>query len=112
MKNYDKDISEMLTVDFWYDESKYDWRDLMGVVEFIEELDRSDRHYRYMDNEGEERSNFLGYTVEIEGGSCCIWLRLELDPYKLLVESHDVSKMRAVYRAIGEFAILYKQDTV
>lgn len=95
-----------------------DWNELMDVVEFIESLDHKDKYYQWDEFEEDDLSkpkithyNFNGYSVDIEGNQCWIWLNLELDPGTLLnksIKSHN--KFDAVFNACYEFAKYYNQN--
>ena len=88
-----------------------DWNWIMEVVEKIESLDDSEKHYQWKDVNNTNRSNFNGYSVDIEGNDCLIWLGLELDPLECLAKSKGKTKKEAVVTAIWEFLNWYKTQT-
>ena len=63
-----------------------DWNSIHKIIEKIESLDESKNHYQWKDIDGSTRTNFNGYSVDIEGNECFIWLNLELDPPEILGE--------------------------
>jgi hypothetical protein len=74
------------------------------AVEFIEALDHSDLHYKWPDLDGKERSNFGGYTVDIERNYCYIQCELQLDPPHLFISSKGATKKEAVFEVLYEFS--------
>lgn len=87
-------------------DDKTGWNYIIEVVNHIENLDHSQYHYKWpdYDEEGKFRYNFMGYTVEIEGHWCHIYLRLELDPAENIVTETGKSKKEAVIKALRKFS--------
>ena len=80
-----------------------DWNLLISVVEKIENLDDSELHYKWNDIDTKNRSNFNGYSVDIEGNECFIWLHLELEPAEKCGHFRSESKINSVYYAVVQF---------
>jgi len=100
----------------WFDTNykalkKYNefWGNLMPVVEKIEELDLKEQYYSWEDEEG-KNYNFEGFSVDIEGNSCYIWLNWSLDPAKLISQATEKTKIEAVYKAVLGFIEWYNKN--
>lgn len=86
------------------------WNWIVSVIEKIESLDDSKLHYQWKDVDGEDRSNFNGYSVDIEGCECRIWLHLELDPFQLISSATSNNKLDATISAIYNFLCWHKEE--
>ena len=90
------------------------WDKIMQVVKFIENIDHKGLHYEWedFDEDGNKQTNynFNGYSVDIEGNQCFIFLHLELDPGKTICSSTAETKFEAVLTACYEFAKFYNED--
>lgn len=80
-----------------------DWNCLMEVVKAIENLDDSEYFYQWEDVEGNTRSNFQRYSVDVEGNSCWICAELELDPPIIISARETDDKIKSVHEAVVEF---------
>ncbi len=87
------------------------WNWIVSVIEKIESLDDSKLYYKWKDVDGKDRSNFNGYSVEIEGCECRIWLHLELDQSQLISSATGNNKLDATIRAISKFLSWHKKET-
>ena len=87
-----------------------DWNYLIPIVDDIEDLDDSKKHYQWEDLDGTNRSNFGGYEVDINYYDCRIWLNLELDPPQLITHTKCDSRIEATCKAIVEFIKWYNQQ--
>jgi len=81
------------------------------AIEFIEQLDHSKFHYKWVDTLGEERCNFMGYTVEVERTHCWVTCDLQLDPARTVVHGSAPTKKEAVFEALYEFS-QYVKDLI
>jgi hypothetical protein len=92
----------------------YTWDKLIGIVEFIENIQKSDKYYTWEEanDKGilETHSNFNGYTVEIVGNCCFMDVQLELDPPKSICRKIRENKFEAVLDACYEFALKYNNN--
>ena len=88
-----------------------DWSDLMGVVEYIENLDLSNEHYQWQ-HDGETRYNFEGISVTIDRCTCCIGIELALDGFDRINNvtgtMQHPSKIEAVFLSVVEFIDWYE----
>lgn len=94
----------------------YTWDKLIGIVEFIENIDDSKNHYTWQSQDEKgvmyEHNNFQGYTVNIEGNSCWICLDLALDPGITISNEIGSSKFDAVLKACYKFALKYNNNEI
>jgi len=100
-----EEFHKLTSVDY----PEMNWEKLMEIVEFIENIDDKTGYSWQPKVDGKKLKreyNFNGYSVQIEGKGCTIWLHLQLDPFELVAKSGKVnSKFDAVLDACYKFAL-------